>query len=167
MYRALASLGLVCVLASPAHAQQDPTVQLLQEVRLLRQAIESLVATGSRVQIVFGRLQLQEQRTATTARRLDDLREALARVSREASEISARLQDVEERLRDSRGNPEERAGLENELQQLKRVVTFTESERQRLQNEESLAAGALASEQARWGELNQQLEDLERALTKR
>ena len=55
-------------------AQQAAPLQteLLTEVRLLRQSIEALAGTNARVQIVFGRLQLQEQRTATAATRALD-----------------------------------------------------------------------------------------------
>lgn len=48
------------------------------KVFLLRRAIEALAGNGARVQIVFGRLQLQEQRTTVVVRRVADLRSALA-----------------------------------------------------------------------------------------
>ena len=162
----LVLLPLACALLA-APAQDSTSSQLLQEVRRLREAIEVMVSIGARVQIVFGRLQLQEQRTAMAARRLDDLREQLARLTRESSEMTARAQELEERLRDSRVTPEERGNFETEAQHLRRNAAQIESERQRLQNEETQAAGALAAEQGRWSELNQQLEELERVLAKR
>jgi chromosome segregation ATPase len=158
---------LPLVFALLGSTQQDASNQLLQEVRRLREAIEMMVSTSARVQIVFGRLQLQEQRTATAARRLDDLRETLARVTREASKALTQVQDVEEMLRDSGMPAEKRKMLEFELIHMKRAAAQVETERQRLQNEDTQAAGALASEQARWLELNQQLEELERVLSKR
>lgn len=178
MTRALVGVGLVLVLgnaviasepkksAPPPAQESDTQRQLLQEVRRLREALEAMVSTGARVQIVFGRLQLQEQRTATAARRLDDLREHLARVTQETSRGTAGINELEERLRDSRVTPEERKNFENGLAQLKRHVEIQEAERQRLQTEEAQAAAVLATEQARWSDLNQQLEDLERALSK-
>jgi hypothetical protein len=158
---------LPLVVALLGSTEQDASNQLLQEVRRLREAIEMMVSTSARVQIVFGRLQLQEQRTATAARRLDDLREALARVTREASEASTRVQDVEEMLRDSGMPAEKRKIVEFDLIHMKRAAAQVETERQRLQNEEGQAASVLASEQGRWLELNQQLEELERVLGKR
>src|SRR5688500_10486073 len=92
-------------------AAQDVNAQLLQEVRRLREAIETMVSTGARVQIVFGRLQLQEQRTAAAVRRLDQLRETLARVTQQVADFARQGQDLDERLRDARGTPEERADL--------------------------------------------------------
>ena len=160
-------LPLACVLLASPPAQDSTSTQLLDEVRRLRVAIETMVSTGARVQIVFGRLQLQEQRTATAARRLDELRAAVARTTHEAAQMSTNAQDVEERLRDFRGAPEERSQLETEITQLKRVSAHLESERQRIQAEETQAAQALAVEQGRWTDLNQQLEELERVLAKR
>jgi hypothetical protein len=160
-------LPLVCALLTSPPAQDSTSTQLLDEVRRLRVAIETMVTTGARVQIVFGRLQLQEQRTATAARRLDELREHLARVTAESGAMAGRVQEMEERLRDSRLTPEERANFDNEMVNMKQVITHSESERVRLQNEESLAAAALATEQGRWSELNQQLEELERTLARR
>jgi predicted nucleic acid-binding Zn-ribbon protein len=160
-------LPLVCALLTAPPAQDSTSAQLLQEVRRLREAIETMVSTGARVQIVFGRLQLQEQRTATAARRLDELREQLTRASNETAAISAQIADIEERLRDFRGTAEERSNFESEIQHMKRAAMQRESDRQRLQSEEAQAASLLATEQGRWGDLNQQLEELERSLAKR
>jgi chromosome segregation ATPase len=160
-------LPLVCALLASPPEQDTTSAQLLDEVRRLRVAIETMVSTGARVQIVFGRLQLQEQRTASAARRLDDMRERLANMVREAGAMTDQVQNIEERLRDGRGTPEERTNLENELMHTKRAMMQFETERARLQTEESLAANALATEQGRWTELNQQLEELERTLAKR
>ena len=159
-------LPVVCALLMSPPTQDSTSAQLLQEVRRLREAIETMVATGARVQIVFGRLQLQEQRAATAARRLDELREQLSRVAKESSMMAAAMQDMEEKLSGTRSQ-EERGNFENEILQMKRMLVQAETERARLQNEESLAAGAQASEQGRWTELNQQLDELERALAKR
>jgi DNA helicase-2/ATP-dependent DNA helicase PcrA len=53
----------------------------------------------------------------------------------------------------------------------KRIVKWAnfviEGEIQRLQTEEAAAASQVASEQARWAEINQRLEELDRALTRR
>ena len=46
----------------PVAQQPDTTAALLVEVRGLRAALEQLASAGPRVQLMFGRLQLQEQR---------------------------------------------------------------------------------------------------------
>jgi chromosome segregation ATPase len=147
-------------------APQD-TSALLDEVRLLRQAIEALAGTGARVQIVFGRLQLQEQRTTSAVRRLDDARSALATITAKIADIADRVKTIEDDAgRGTRAVPEERA-FEIELRELKREWARREEERIRLATQESDAAGQLAQEQGRWTDLNRQLEELERALTPR
>jgi chromosome segregation ATPase len=140
---------------------------LLEEVRRLRVAIETMVSTGARVQIVFGRLQLQEQRTASAARRLDELRDRLSNTTAESGKMAGMVQEIEERLRDSSIAAETRKQLDGELGAVRRVVAQMEVERQRLQTEEGNAAIALATEQGRWADLNQQLEELERTLARR
>src|SRR5688572_8920596 len=83
------------VATAPAEQTPQDASALLSEVRLLRQAIENLAGNGARVQIVFGRLQLQEQRTAVAARRLEEARNTLAVHLIKLAELSARLKDVE------------------------------------------------------------------------
>ena len=53
----------ITLLSASSTGAQDTSTQLLQEVRRLREAIETMVSTGARVQIVFGRLQLPVIRT--------------------------------------------------------------------------------------------------------
>ena len=166
----VAALVAVLLIGFVVHvpAQQQPaTVQteLLSEVRLLRQAIESLAGTNARVQIVFGRLQLQEQRTATAARRLDDARSALAGISMRATEMGDRVKELEGFSGDTRRKPEEIEALRHEATMGRRELERIEAERARLMGEESEAAGTLNLEQGRWSDLNRQLEELERLLT--
>ena len=65
----------------PADAGRGRAPGLLTEVRGLRQAMEQMAASGPRVQLALGRLQLQEQRVNTMIRRRD-----AARVHRERGE---------------------------------------------------------------------------------
>jgi hypothetical protein len=138
---------------------------LLAEVRLLRQAIEALAGNGTRVQIVFGRLQLQEQRTANAARRLDDLRQALAAATSGAGVAAERVKEAERLIADGVAPPEEQRAMQYELQRAKQEWGRLEAERARLASEEADAGTLLSQEQGRWSDLNTQLEALERALT--
>ena len=68
----VAALALAIGIFSDRLLARQPSAtpaELLTEVRLLRRAIEALAGTNARVQIVFGRLQLQEQRTAAAVKR--------------------------------------------------------------------------------------------------
>jgi len=159
------SLVLVVLSAAPLAAQTAPIESaLLQEVRLLRQAIETLAGTNARVQIVFGRLQLQEQRAATTSRRLDDVRGALSKVVGQVSQMTELLQRYE--VTDLNGlDQKEREAVPLRIRSLKAELSMLETERLRLVTQESDAANQLAVEQNTWSDLNRSLDELERSLT--
>jgi hypothetical protein len=159
------TLTAVILQASPARAQSAANQDvMLQEVRLLRQAIETLAGTNARVQIVFGRLQLQEQRAATSARRLDDLRGALSKVVMQIAQLTESLQRYEE-LDLNRLDPKEREQIPMSIRGLKSELQLLETERLRLATQETDAAGQLASDQNTWSDLNRSLDELERGLT--
>ena len=151
--------------AAPLAAQTANTeTALLQEVRLLRQAIETLAGTNARVQIVFGRLQLQDQRAATTARRLEDLRGALSKVVGQIAQMTESLQRYEEL--DLAGlDPKNENRSRCQFAALKSELQILETERLRLATQEADAANQLALEQNTWNDLNRSLDELERSLT--
>jgi hypothetical protein len=60
-----------------------------------------------------------------------------------------------------------RREVEQGIVMLKRDVATTSTEIQRLIAEDASVSADVASEQARWNELNQRLEELERALGRR
>ena len=169
----MACLAAALVISSVAmvnvRGEQSPTQDsaLLVEVRLLRQAIEALAGNGARVQIVFGRLQLQEQRTANAARRLDELRSALAAAATRASEATDRIRRLESAVANGSGDAQEQEALQDALPAAKQEWGRLEAERARLAAEEADAGALLIQEQGRWSDLNTQLEALERALAPR
>lgn len=152
--------------SGPASAQSESSERtaLLQEVRLLRQAIETLVGTSARVQIVFGRLQLQEQRTATTARRLEDVRGALSKVVNQVTQATDNLQRYEAMDLNAL-EQNERQAVPLRIRALKADLQVLETERLRLATQESDAANQLPLEQNTWSDLNRSLDELERSLT--
>jgi lipopolysaccharide biosynthesis regulator YciM len=149
-----------------ASAQQSDAAELLKEVRLLRQTIETISATSMRVQIVFGRLQLQEQRTVSATQRLETARKRLDEIVEQIAESDAVLKQYLEAGEISR-DPEHREILarirrESDLQRVR-----MEAQRARAAAEEADAANCLALEQGQWSDLSQRLEDLERSLARR
>jgi hypothetical protein len=151
----------------PAQQSASSQTELLAEVRLLRQAIESLTGVNARVQIVFGRLQLQEQRTASAAQRHDQARETAARMTRELADMSEHVKDLENSITDSRRKPEEIEQFRAESRMMTRQMERIDQERLRAVALETDAASTLNQEQGRWSDLNRQLEELERAMVKR
>lgn len=149
----------------PAQQPAPAQTELLAEVRLLRQAIESLAGTNARVQIVFGRLQLQDQRTEIAARRLDVARDALAALNKRVVEAAEQIKASEAAIASTRLKPEDVETLQDQTRYHRRQLERLEAERAQLIATESDAAAILNQEQGRWSELNRQLEELERLLT--
>jgi hypothetical protein len=63
--------------------------------------------------------------------------------------------------------PVNRSAIEGELPIVKQDLARAAAEVQRLQTEEAEAAAQVSSEQTRWSEINQRLEEVDRALTRR
>jgi chromosome segregation ATPase len=170
--RATASVALLVVLlagvlaAQRAQAQDAPGVltALLTEVRGLRQAMEQMAAAGPRVQLALGRLQLQEQRINTLVRRLETVRDALSAAQRELGNHQGALAQFEASMKDGSGPQPEREQMSHMIENFRREVARGSAEVQRLTAEESSLASDIASEQGRWTDLNQRLEELERTL---
>jgi chromosome segregation ATPase len=168
-------LLLACAFATTLRARQnrpesDVLAALLIEVRGLRAALESLAAAGPRVQLAMGRLQLQEQRISMLVRRLDEVRDRRVNAERELENQKRRVSSLEETLRQGPMAPDGRPSRE-ELEAVLRdsrtqLPQFTASV-QRLQNEEAALSQDVAVEQGRWAEINQRLEELDRALGRR
>ena len=160
-----AALGLSAA-GQTTQSNQDTMAALLVEVRGLRVAIEQMASTGPRIQLAFGRLQMQEQRVNTVVRRADSLRDATAAAEKEIAPIRERLVRFQNLLETS-ASPEQRVDLEAQIGFDKRALAPLLAEVQRLQAEETVALSQVSAEQGRWADINQRLEELERAISRR
>ena len=163
---AAAALGgsIVGRAQSPPPAS-DTLSSLLTEVRALRITMEQMVAAGPRVQLAMGRLQLQDQRVNELARRLDDVKNKLAGLQQQSDseeEQNKMLEETLPRITD----PVRQRELEEVLRHNKFAARERAPEILRLQGEQTALMQDLANEQTRWAELNQRLDELERALRK-
>ena len=152
--------------ATGGHAQESQGIlpALLSEVKGLRAAIEEMASAGPRVQLALGRLQLQEQRVNTLMARLQTVRDRLSSLHRQ---VAQQQHQVERFETTAKNNPAEREEVEEMLAVFKGEITASSAEMQRLTVEEATIASDIAAEQARWTDINQRLEDLERALGRR
>jgi chromosome segregation ATPase len=166
-----ASLVTFLAVRTPAAGQAtggaDTLSALLLEVHDLRVAMEQMASAGPRVQLAIGRLQLQEQRVNTMVRRADTLHESVASQQKELAEIQDRIGGSQRALEGNSLPLEERHAVELALEHEKTLRVRLAQELQRLQAEEADAASQVANEQARWVEINQRLEELERALIRK
>jgi predicted nuclease with TOPRIM domain len=153
--------------AQPAPAEPNILPALLVEVRGLRAAMEQMVSSGARVQLALGRVQLQEQRIGNQIRRLDAVRASLAPAQKELEALSERVKAIAEGMNEPGVDAETRRGREGEYKEVKTVLGRLNADVQRLSAEEAMLMQDIATEQNRWTEFNQRLEELERALTPR
>jgi predicted nucleic acid-binding Zn-ribbon protein len=140
--------------------------ELLAEVRGLRAAMEQLASAGPRVQLLFGRLQLQEQRINEQVRKLDALREQLKRSQDKENEQRGQIQRFEDFARNNPSSPEAE-DLEKSLPQMRKHLTTLTLETQRLVGEEANLSSLISTEQNRWTDINRSLDELDRALARR
>jgi predicted nucleic acid-binding Zn-ribbon protein len=154
------------VAGQTASTHQDTLAALLVEVRGLRAAMEQIASVGPSIQLAMGRLQLQEQRISTLVRRADGVRDELVAAHKQTGELQDRLRNGQREL-DANPEAQRRSELQAWMADLKQQLARATAEIQRLQTEEADASSQIASEQERWVEINQRLEELDRALTRR
>ena len=172
----VAVLALVATIAIaswfvPTRAQtrsDDVLPALLTEVKGLRAAMEQMASAGTRGQVLVGRLQLQEGRITGLTRRLDTVRDALASSRNDLADGQQRLASLQAPV------DEKEEGLAGMLKKLgvvkiedvQRDVAARQETVNRLAAEEQQLLQQITVEQARWIEINQRLDDLERSLAR-
>jgi hypothetical protein len=144
---------------------EDVLPALLVEVKGLRAAMEQMAGAGPRVQLFVGRLQLQEGRIAGMIRRLDTVRDTLASARRELEGFKSAQKMMQG------GGDQHEAGEKEDfgpiLAGMKEQAAAAKANVDRLAAEEIQLTADLTTEQGRWIEINQRLDELERALAKR
>jgi predicted nucleic acid-binding Zn-ribbon protein len=150
--------------AAQTVAQADPIRELLTEVRALRVALERAATLGTRLQLLVARLQLQEQRVSELSRRLNDARTQLRSFEMGVQPITSQLESMEQALRGTHP-PGERSQIEHQIATMKSQIEAMDRRRQEMTAEEAFLSQQLATEQGRWSDFNERLEQLERSLT--
>jgi chromosome segregation ATPase len=154
--------------AQPQTSPQDVLGGILTEVRGLRIALEQMASAAPRVQLALGRLQLQEQRVAELRVRLEGTKQSLAATLQQQEMYQQQNKNMEERLVGVGPDAEKiRAEIEEAARHMKIEGRRIDLEIQRLQTEEASLLQELQTEQGRWAELNQRLEEVERSLGRR
>lgn len=161
----LAIVSRTSVAGQTTSSNQDTLSALLVEVRGLRAAMEQMASAGPRVQLAFGRLQMQEQRINTLVRRAEELRTQIAEAEGAVGNARSRLDAVQSDLEAST-DPGKRRDMEAMVAEMKRVLAQSTRNLQRLQTEEADVSSQVMTEQSRWTDINQRLEELERALAR-
>ena len=156
---------------SPVPARDDVLPALLAEVRGLRAAMEQMASAGPRVQLFASRLQLQETRINNMIRRLDTVRDRIGEAQQEISRLQAEEKQLQAAFGEQKtGSAEERHDADVAamlLGGLRGKIATARSSLDRHVAEEAQLVADLTVEQGRWTAINQQLDELERALAKR
>jgi hypothetical protein len=165
--------GLICsaavafALASQAPgAQPEPALAsqaIVQELRALREAIEQVLATNVRVQLLLGRLQLQETRIQTLIRQSREIDSQIDGMASERDSLRQQ-QRTFERAATETTDPEEREFAKQQQTVLAERLKQLDSRHATLLADQANAQQVIANEQSRWGEFNSRLEELERML---
>jgi hypothetical protein len=152
--------------AQPVTPTPDVLSALLVEVRGLRAAMEQMASAGPRVQLALGRLQLQEQRINNLSRRLDTIRGAITEALEDREKSENNLIVAQRDLRDA-SSAEAQQHQEKEVKKWRAQLARADADVKRLTAEEAMLPQEIAAEQNRWSEINQLLEELDRALGRR
>jgi chromosome segregation ATPase len=140
------------------------TTALVQELRALREAVESVLATNVRVQLLMGRLQLQEARIQALVRQSAEIDSQLAGMASERQAISEQVRVMEHASNEARINADERDQAKQMLAGLSERLKELETRHASLLADQASVQQLVLTEQNRWGEFNQRLEELERVL---
>jgi chromosome segregation ATPase len=158
--------------AQPAAQAKDILPDVLAEVKGLRAALEQMASAGPRIQLFAARLQLQETRINNLLRRLDTVRDRIAEAQREMARLQTEEKLLEAAIAEHKAStkPEEQEAATMATQSIEGVRSKIASAKaiiDRHTTEEAQLAQELTVEQGRWIEINQRLDELEKALGKR
>lgn len=166
MRRLTALVLAIFATTSVARGQAPPadsktTQALLSEVHLLRQDLNASLAKIQTSQILLARLQIQEVAVTRASQHLDDARAKLAEVQAVIKSETAEVRHIEEDSPDVNQTQEQ---IEQVLRRVKADLEASTSLAQQRQAIETDAEQQLQAEREKLERLENQLDDLVRAL---
>lgn len=153
--------------AAMAPAQQQAgsgTIErLLDEVQKLRLALERQASTGAAVQLITGRLALQDQRVYRLTQQLENVRREMIAIDRQTREFATREKEMDDMLA-VESDPRRRRDVEMALKMFKTEQASQGTLLESLRIREQELMNALGFEQSRLDEITRRLDDLEQRL---
>ena len=137
---------------------------LLAEVRGLRAEVHQAAGASIRTQLLVARLSLQEQRINGVAKQLTDVQTQRVAMEGPTAQFDQRFQKLDELLRSPSTPPDQRHQLEQEFESMKLVRGDMRQRLQRLVNQEAALSSQLGTEQSRWTDFNDRLDQIEREI---
>ncbi len=169
MHRSCLLIPVLLLIAAPVFGQSTSTDSqtlqaLLAEVRQLRHDLQTTTIAAQRAQILLYRLQGQEAAVARASQKLDDARARLTETQSNRTKLTSDIKRHEDFVSTTENSPTERKQVEESLTQLKGKLASLENEEQQRQTREIEAEDQLRTERAKLGELQDQLDRLEKVL---
>jgi chromosome segregation ATPase len=169
MHRSCLLISVLLLISAPVFAQSasvdSQTLQaLLAEVRQLHHDLQTTTIAAQRAQILLYRLQGQEAAVARASQKLDDARTKITETQSNRTKLTSDIKRHEDFVSNAENSPAERKQVEESLIQLKAKLASLENEEQQRQTREIEAEDQLRTERARLGELQDQLDRLEKVL---
>ncbi len=158
-------LALTPVLSAQRSATQpepDTVRALLQEVQLLRNAIERAVLVNSRMQLSLSRLDVEQQRVADLSGVLRGVQAELAAIAATRRSLSRELDLYGRRARDRAADPER--DWDAMVRETEHQLQEQGIRGQQLRTQENDAILALQAAEARVNELNIRLDQVDQLL---
>jgi len=136
---------------------------LLEEVRQLRQDLKASNANFQRGYLLINRVQLQQTAVENASKRADIARGGMARAKEREHELAGAIKNEEEKQAKS-GNPTESNQSAEMIARFKAALDKSFTEEQEQQAAVTNAEQQLRNEQAKLAELQDQLDQLDKAL---
>jgi chromosome segregation ATPase len=157
------------LVSTAAFAQTGPTDSdtlkaLLTEVRQLRHDLQTTTVAAQRAQILIYRVQAQESVVRRIQERVDDGRSRLAQVRFEQNNRAISMKQIEEKKSRTETPTTEQKDLEDTLTQIKARFDADANTEGEIQARITDAEDRLRIEQAKLGELQDQLDRLGKTL---
>jgi chromosome segregation ATPase len=169
MHRSCLLIPALLLIAAPVFGQSTSTDSqtlqaLLVEVRQLRRDLQTTTIAAQRAQILLYRLQGQEAAVARTSQKVDDARARISETQSNRARLTSDIKRHEDSVSGTENSPADRKQVEEVLTQLKGKLALLENEEQQRQTREIEAEDQLRTERAKLGELQDQLDRLEKVL---
>jgi predicted nucleic acid-binding Zn-ribbon protein len=166
-----AVVAVLCVRPPEAAAQTPQATPLppptgdsiVQELRLLRQAVERHGRGLAQAQLVLGRLTLQDQRVARAQDAADRVEDQVFALERERRRMDAEIRDLTRTLEQAPDDARRREA-DGRLQSARTRLSEHMSLTAQVESRRARARQAASEEQARYRELDAKLAEFEREL---
>ena len=170
-YLAICGLILLLVAASASsqnsrelHDEAAPTRQLLEEVRLLRQALEHSQQSIPAFQLLLERTRFQTELVSRLDQRVNEVRIEMEQARIETEQTARQTEELKQQ---PPADPELRASYDDQLKELQLQTLRQKQLQDFYHQEQDRLALQLSQEQAKLDQLNAQLNQLQAELTAR